>query len=170
MASGVASTSSTATTEALEVEGKADADGDAIYSFFFSSRRRHTRSDRDWSSEVCSSDRGQSGPRYLGWTAVGLHATAVLNGERRCAGLGADRSVGHARRRPRDGAIGHSTATRTLRWIRVHQIASFTDATQFFGEDVDLRRTLRTVRLFDGSDTDKRIAVDMSEIGRSRLV
>src|SRR3989440_3416027 len=25
--------------------------------FFFSSRRRHTRSDRDWSSDVCSSDR-----------------------------------------------------------------------------------------------------------------
>src|SRR3989440_12093402 len=28
-----------------------------MYSFFFfSSRRRHTRSDRDWSSDVCSSD------------------------------------------------------------------------------------------------------------------
>src|SRR2546421_9406620 len=26
------------------------------YIFFFSSRRRHTRSDRDWSSDVCSSD------------------------------------------------------------------------------------------------------------------
>src|SRR5206468_5382925 len=29
--------------------------------FFFSSRRRHTRSDRDWSSDVCSSDL----PSYL---------------------------------------------------------------------------------------------------------
>ena len=29
--------------------------GDPIL-FFFSSRRRHTRSDRDWSSDVCSSD------------------------------------------------------------------------------------------------------------------
>src|SRR3989440_2788831 len=27
-----------------------------VYFFFFSSRRRHTRSDRDWSSDVCSSD------------------------------------------------------------------------------------------------------------------
>src|SRR5206468_7604855 len=27
-----------------------------IAAFFFSSRRRHTRSDRDWSSDVCSSD------------------------------------------------------------------------------------------------------------------
>src|SRR5690606_39522970 len=26
------------------------------YSFFFSSRRRHTRFSRDWSSDVCSSD------------------------------------------------------------------------------------------------------------------
>src|SRR5216683_5660252 len=36
--------------------------------FFFSSRRRHTRSDRDWSSDVCSSDLAAfpdspSGPR-----------------------------------------------------------------------------------------------------------
>src|SRR5207249_9411150 len=28
--------------------------------FFFSSRRRHTRSKRDWSSDVCSSDLGQT--------------------------------------------------------------------------------------------------------------
>src|SRR5206468_6666608 len=28
----------------------------ASHNFFFSSRRRHTRSDRDWSSDVCSSD------------------------------------------------------------------------------------------------------------------
>src|SRR5699024_11225200 len=27
-----------------------------VYIFFFSSRRRHTRSKRDWSSDVCSSD------------------------------------------------------------------------------------------------------------------
>src|SRR6266699_4569536 len=30
--------------------------------FFFSSRRRHTRCGRDWSSDVCSSD--------LGWTLI----------------------------------------------------------------------------------------------------
>src|SRR5699024_11630506 len=27
-----------------------------VHIFFFSSRRRHTRSKRDWSSDVCSSD------------------------------------------------------------------------------------------------------------------
>src|SRR2546421_7480491 len=36
-----------------------------ICSFFFSSRRRHTRSDRDWSSDVCSSDLSVS-PRLRG--------------------------------------------------------------------------------------------------------
>src|SRR2546422_6832036 len=36
--------------------------------FFFSSRRRHTRCSRDWSSDVCSSDlasRERLGQRYL---------------------------------------------------------------------------------------------------------
>src|SRR6266853_3799307 len=32
--------------------------------FFFSSRRRHTRFDCDWSSDVCSSDLG---PEYQDW-------------------------------------------------------------------------------------------------------
>src|SRR5437868_9736525 len=32
------------------------------YCFFFSSRRRHTRSKRDWSSDVCSSDLNPSLP------------------------------------------------------------------------------------------------------------
>src|SRR6266542_5257172 len=30
-----------------------------MFIFFFSSRRRHTRCYRDWSSDVCSSDLGQ---------------------------------------------------------------------------------------------------------------
>src|SRR5206468_9099401 len=49
--------------------------------FFFSSRRRHTRSDRDWSSDVCSSDlvkalttAGARVARGHGWRRVeGLH-------------------------------------------------------------------------------------------------
>src|SRR5690625_5521135 len=38
--------------------------------FFFSSRRRHTRWPRDWSSDVCSSDLNRLG-RTLGKTALG---------------------------------------------------------------------------------------------------
>src|SRR5713226_2157720 len=125
---------------------------------------------------VCSG--GQSSHPYIGWNANGLHPTAVLNGERRCAGLGTHRSIGHARLRSsalgrshtRYGAIGHSAAPRTLRLIRIHQIASFTDSAQFFREDIDLRRPLRTVWLFERRDTNKRLAVYMGEIGRCRPI
>src|SRR5207247_3568533 len=44
--------------------------------FFFSSRRRHTRSTRDWSSDVCSSDLdGTSGRSLLYGKWVHLHRT-----------------------------------------------------------------------------------------------
>src|SRR5438105_8874899 len=42
------------------------------YFFFFSSRRRHTRSTRDWSSDVCSSDLMKTSVRVLAIIAVGL--------------------------------------------------------------------------------------------------
>src|SRR2546421_7417496 len=38
--------------------------------FFFSSRRRHTRSDRDWSSDVCSSDLRASPAGWRCWTEL----------------------------------------------------------------------------------------------------
>src|SRR2546428_1336604 len=40
--------------------------------FFFSSRRRHTRSDRDWSSDVCSSDLHTMA---VGTDALSLHVS-----------------------------------------------------------------------------------------------
>src|SRR6266536_6118426 len=50
--------------------------------FFFSSRRRHTRSTRDWSSDVCSSDLG-IGSAMLGelerrLVAAGVHRIQCL--------------------------------------------------------------------------------------------
>src|SRR5699024_11453413 len=63
-----------------------------VFSFFFSSRRRHTRSKRDWSSDVCSSDLtpGDTGYRWLfdgtaesldGWSqAPGGHFDLLPNG------------------------------------------------------------------------------------------
>src|SRR2546421_984721 len=47
-----------------------------IVFFFFSSRRRHTRSDRDWSSDVCSSDL-ISGPGATLWGANAVNG--VIN-------------------------------------------------------------------------------------------
>src|SRR5699024_12014757 len=49
--------------------------------FFFSSRRRHTRSKRDWSSDVCSSDLEA---RETPWEAVGdSHALIGSGGGQR---------------------------------------------------------------------------------------
>src|SRR2546430_13356272 len=42
----------------MKVVGKSGLVGDLCVFFFFSSRRRHTRFDCDWSSDVCSSDLG----------------------------------------------------------------------------------------------------------------
>src|SRR5699024_11392519 len=54
--------------------------------FFFSSRRRHTSSRRDWSSDVCSSDLGRVGaivespkffPTFTGERILSLLADAI---------------------------------------------------------------------------------------------
>src|SRR2546430_4794616 len=46
--------------------------------FFFSSRRRHTRFDCDWSSDVCSSDLRQPS-RTVDLTTVGVNAWAAVH-------------------------------------------------------------------------------------------
>src|SRR5690606_39886095 len=43
-------------------------------SFFFSSRRRHTRFSRDWSSDVCSSDLGKG----KGVALISISVIAIL--------------------------------------------------------------------------------------------
>src|SRR3990172_8039314 len=49
-----------------------------VVGFFFSSRRRHTRCSRDWSSDVCSSDLGVCSIRPPRGTASPLTASAVI--------------------------------------------------------------------------------------------
>src|SRR6266496_4292365 len=48
-----------------------------LFSFFFSSRRRHTRSLRDWSSDVCSSDLQRCGDHRPGGWDGGAKETGV---------------------------------------------------------------------------------------------
>src|SRR2546421_4047570 len=84
--------------------------------FFFSSRRRHTRSDRDWSSDVCSSDleagdgghmnvrdndvtvdftvRVPTGVRFLGKTVNGEVEAAVLSSDVEANTRSGERRVG----------------------------------------------------------------------------
>src|SRR5438105_15383797 len=75
--------------------------------FFFSSRRRHTRSTRDWSSDVCSSDLVDQ---------VIVRALAEHQGV-----AGAVEDVGE-----RDGAVDRSEERRVgkecrSRWARSHK-------------------------------------------------
>src|SRR3989449_5712009 len=46
-----------------------------VFVFFFSSRRRHTRCSRDWSSDVCSSDLYHMLPGYPAAPLQGPHPT-----------------------------------------------------------------------------------------------
>src|SRR5256884_8619553 len=52
-----------------------------VIDFFFSSRRRHTRCSRDWSSDVCSSDLDRPSGCWTGardpWLAAFLAASAA---------------------------------------------------------------------------------------------
>src|SRR5690606_40742605 len=57
--------------------------------FFFSSRRRHTRFSRDWSSDVCSSDltlEAETAEQGLDWQEV-LEQQALEQRERQRLGL-----------------------------------------------------------------------------------
>src|SRR6266702_6583213 len=45
-------------------------------SFFFSSRRRHTRWPRDWSSDVCSSDLKELDKAAENWKRLGFTVSA----------------------------------------------------------------------------------------------
>src|SRR2546429_9573373 len=86
-------------------------------SFFFSSRRRHTRCSRDWSSDVCSSDLvvvpdvgggfGPKGPIYPEEILVAAAAhrlgRPVKWGESRHENLA---SMGHDREQTHDAPIG----------------------------------------------------------------
>src|SRR3989337_2101284 len=60
-------------------------EGAEYLAFFFSSRRRHTRCYRDWSSDVCSSDLARCHPRRL--LLLLPRGCLLLRGDRRQPGV-----------------------------------------------------------------------------------
>src|SRR5256885_12434389 len=66
----------------------------SVYIFFFSSRRRHTRLQGDWSSDVCSSDLGGSGPVHArnAWRGADQQRPAV-HGDRKSTRLNSSHLV-----------------------------------------------------------------------------
>src|SRR2546425_1484504 len=65
--------------------GLGDVDSLSVLFFFFSSRRRHTRSDRDWSSDVCSSDRSEEHTSELQSQAEDGIRDLIVTGVQTCA-------------------------------------------------------------------------------------
>src|SRR5204863_2444187 len=51
-----------------------------FFFFFFSSRRRHTRSLRDWSSDVCSSDLSSGRTRFVAASVTASFRSATSSG------------------------------------------------------------------------------------------
>src|SRR3989440_12755403 len=58
--------------------------------FFFSSRRRHTRSDRDWSSDVCSSDLAGLAAKMINQLVVGVGHVMLAEAVTLCEKAGVD--------------------------------------------------------------------------------
>src|SRR5207253_8240592 len=82
--------------------------------FFFSSRRRHTRWPRDWSSDVCSSDLVEAAPKRA--DHVGVRAAVAVKGPLVVVGS-ADRLelLGDAEARGRKGDLGQRDGALGLR-------------------------------------------------------
>src|SRR6266536_4784961 len=103
--------------------------------FFFSSRRRHTRSTRDWSSDVCSSDLSQRPARSS--RCIEERAGAVVRLLRRIGRGAAPSGAAHhpGLRRAQD-ADGRATRTagvkRHGKWPRSKEFAAGCTSEQFY--------------------------------------
>src|SRR2546430_5646080 len=63
-----------------------------VVCFFFSSRRRHTRFDCDWSSDVCSSDLAKRhAGKGIAVAAAGVAAAAIITTAASAANSGQER-------------------------------------------------------------------------------
>src|SRR5690606_41028499 len=74
--------------------------------FFFSSRRRHTRFSRDWSSDVCSSDLARLGGADRLRCLVAAGERGLQFGRQRAAALVVGNQRGGRRRRAAPGEGG----------------------------------------------------------------
>src|SRR6201988_5490963 len=85
---------------------------------FFSSRRRHTRSDRDWSSDVCSSDLRYFNPEALKYLNRLSDHLFVLRSEERRVGksvdLGGRRIIKKKKKNTKETPHGRSGSSATV--------------------------------------------------------
>src|SRR5699024_11773154 len=85
-----------------------------FFYFFFSSRRRHTRSKRDWSSDVCSSDLAQhKGAAFFNAKSSGYSLYGLLYPENLCSGIQKDPAGFHSQVQHFFVIVFHSPASRS---------------------------------------------------------
>src|SRR5438874_3608880 len=109
--------------------------------FFFSSRRRHTRSLRDWSSDVCSSDLGELKQRPAHLVKTELRALHQDGSWRRLEAVGVNRL--------------DDTAIRAI-------VVTYRDITERQRTERDLRETLSLLNATFESTTDGILVVDLA--------
>src|SRR6266496_5757352 len=100
-----------------------------FFFFFFSSRRRHTRSLRDWSSDVCSSDLGEPAPRLSDRDAWRSRVACVYQKSTIIPELSVAENLFLNRQETRRGLV---------RWPSVRRAA--TELLARWSVDVDVRR------------------------------
>src|SRR5690606_41199418 len=76
-----------------------------LFYFFFSSRRRHTRFSRDWSSDVCSSDLYSERPELEGEIYIAYCPERVLPGNVMYELVHNDRVIGGVDQSSTDKAV-----------------------------------------------------------------
>src|SRR5256886_5079656 len=112
------------------LRGQGKADGGVC--FFFSSRRRHTRFDCDWSSDVCSSDL-----RTPEFSALGLLVEQAKGGQGHIALIAGEAGIGKSR------LVSELKALAVVEGFLVVQGACFpTDLTYPYAPLLDLLRSL----------------------------
>src|SRR5690606_40803229 len=75
-------------------------------SCFFSSKRRHTRFSRDWSSDVCSSDLQAKGPSAAEVSGKQVSRASSLEPHRRSKPIAPDARPGESLRRSEERRVG----------------------------------------------------------------
>src|SRR6266536_3916286 len=105
-----------------------------IFFFFFSSRRRHTRSTRDWSSDVCSSDLGDREMELDGHASRA--ASSLESGD--VPAVQAEIAA-HARLAEELPMAIHRWAATTMRALRALLHGSFEEAERLANEALSLQ-------------------------------
>src|SRR5699024_11821481 len=117
-------------TSHVQLPLRAEADHCSLFDFSFSSRRRHTSSKRDWSSDVCSSDLGGRGratagrPRERRGERRTAEASHGVRSEERRVGKEwrTGRAEAHSKRKKRNNRTGGRKEGEKARLLRRYNV------------------------------------------------